>query len=253
MLPSRCRIFLFVFKLQFWLINFAPILCSKLADFSFVETIRKFSQWLFQLNGPFILVTDNYNTLGSDFPNQCLVTCLFWCLHSVRYLINWLSPRHKTIRQISGLNVPTFAAEWLNICEFWRQRYGNQNVSNLTLTMKRKLFDNISYTLTLKRKLFDNIGYLFANKIKTELSTIPGSDIWFTTGALWKESQIEQPSKTFFPLRRPEFSNYRSRCAWNSSVLSVYNQWEFSKMLSIIIKILLSHLAYVLFWYNHLQ
>ncbi|XP_046634139.1 uncharacterized protein LOC124313317 isoform X3 [Daphnia pulicaria] len=79
---------------------FAGCCHPDLADFSFVETIRKFSQWLFQLNGPFILVTDNYNTLGSDFPNQCL---------------------------ISGLNVPTFAAEWLNICEFWRQRYGNQN------------------------------------------------------------------------------------------------------------------------------
>lgn len=138
------------FLLQFWLINFTSIICSKLADFSFVETIRKFSQWLFQLNGPFILVTDNYNTLGSDFPNQCLVTCLFWCLHSVRYLINWLSPRHQTIRQISGLNVPTFAAEWLNICEFWRHRYGNQNVSNLTLTMKRKLFDNIGYLFAKK-------------------------------------------------------------------------------------------------------
>ncbi|XP_032782304.2 uncharacterized protein LOC116920253 [Daphnia magna] len=71
----------------------------ELVDFTFGDTLRKFSQWLNQLNGSFILVTDNYNALASDFRNQCLR---------------------------SGFDTPPFATTWLNVSEFWRRRYGNR-------------------------------------------------------------------------------------------------------------------------------
>lgn len=99
-------------------ISFAGCCHPELADFSFVETIRKFSEWLYKLNS-FILVTDRYSTLGVNFPNQCL---------------------------LSGLSVPAYATEWLNISEFWRQRYGNQNevTSDLLLEHfgKNRVLDN---------------------------------------------------------------------------------------------------------------
>lgn len=78
---------------------FAGCCHPELVDFTFGDTLRKFSQWLNQLNGSFILVTDNYNALASDFRNQCLR---------------------------SGFDMPPFATTWLNVSEFWRRRYGNR-------------------------------------------------------------------------------------------------------------------------------
>ncbi|XP_057372041.1 uncharacterized protein LOC130692959 [Daphnia carinata] len=78
---------------------FAGCCHPELADCTFGDTLRKFAQWLNQLNGPFILVTDNYNALALDFRNQCLR---------------------------SGYDMPPFATTWLNVTEFWRRRYGNR-------------------------------------------------------------------------------------------------------------------------------